>query len=201
MVSQLQHQRQTFRCPVSSLTLLSWAWSVSPPIPETAKMPELGITRFVFSKAEFSSPFLLMEACAFLLGFLSTPPPALPRAHNPHSPLCGRLTLSSEGVAFGQSKALSGRPQVSITPKLASRVLQTHRVTEHSPGPCPNLSQVQATDEVRDHPRTRPRALAAAPVPSRRMAQRGHCASLGLRRALPPHCCCCHERLAEKCLH
>ena len=160
MVSQLQHQRQTFRCPVLSLTLLSWAWSVSPPIPATAKMPELGITRFVFSKAEFSSPFLLMETCAFLLGFLSTPPPTLPRAQNPGSPPRGRLTLSSEGIAFGQSKALSGRPQDSITPKLASRVLQTQS-HQTQPWPLPQL-----------------------------VTSPGHCRSEGSPQNTPPRSCC-----------
>ena len=110
----------------------------------TAKTPELRITRFVFSKAEFLSPFLLTETCAFLLGFLSTPPPTLPRAHNPHSPPRGRLSrchlnasLLAKAMLF---LAVFRFPSLRSSPRICHRLTESPN-TSLSPAPMCHKSR------------------------------------------------------------
>lgn len=70
------------------------------PLPATAKTPKLVITRLVFSSAEFSSPFLLMETRPSLPSLPSTPIPTLPSAHTSNSLPRGRISCCHLKASF-----------------------------------------------------------------------------------------------------
>ena len=135
-----------------------------------------------------------MKTFAFLLGFhppySHTGSACCPRPPPPYplSCICSCFSVNASFLAKAMLLATLTFPSCGSSPSKCYR----HRVIEHTPVFCPNLTQAQATPELVDHPRTLLDGL-TVPAPLGRTTQRRHYASLCLSMSLLPYCCCCHK--------